>query len=91
LRDDIRALADESPPHRASDRFDAPIPTYAGDNVLRIPSVDGVDDAALILEVSRGVARIIVSGDDLAGDARDAFVRGALMDLEANHAIRGRA
>ena len=73
-------------PYRASDHLEAPIPTYAGDNVLCMPPVDGMDDAALILEVSRAVARIIVSGNDLRGEARDAFVRAALMDLQASHA-----
>ena len=90
LRADIRALADGRPPYRASNRFETPIPTCAGDNVLRIPPADGVDDAALILEVSREVARIIASGNDLPGDVRDAFVRRALMDLEANDVARVR-
>ena len=90
LRSDIRALADGTPPRRASDRFEAPIPTYAGDNVLRVPPVEGADDAALILEVSREVARIIVSGDHLKGEARDSFVRAALMELQESHAPRRR-
>ena len=86
LRSDIRALAAGTPPYRASDRVEAPIPTYAGDNVLRIPPVDGADDAALILEVSREVARIVVSGNHLRGESRDSFVRAALAELEASHA-----
>ena len=84
LRSDIRALAGGTPPYRASDRVEAPIPTYAGDNVLRMPPVDGADDAALILEVSRAVARIVVSGNHLRGEARDSFVRAALAELEAS-------
>ena len=90
LRSDIRALAGGTPPYRASDRVEAPIPTYAGDNVLRIPPVDGADDAALILEVSREVARIVVSGNHLRGESRDSFVRGALASLEASLAPGGR-
>ena len=90
LRADIRALAGGTPPYRASDRVEAPIPTYAGDNVLRMPPVDGADDAALILEVSRAVARTVVSGDHLRGEARDSFVRAALAELEASHAPGGR-
>ena len=86
LRDDIRALAEGGVPYRASDCREAPIPTYAGDNVLCIPPVEGADDAALILEVSRAVARTIVSGNDLEGEARDSFVRSALLDLQASHA-----
>ena len=86
LRGDIRALAAGTPPYSASDRIEAPIPTYAGDNVLRMPPVDGTDDAALILEVSRAVARAVVSGNHLRGDARDSFVRAALVELEASHA-----
>ena len=54
--------------------------------MLRIPPVDGADDAALILEVSRAVAKAVVSGDHLRGEARDAFVRAALAELEASHA-----
>ena len=90
LRRDIRALAGGTPPCRISDRVEAPIPTYAGDNVLRMPPVDGADDAALILEVSRAVARIVVSGNHLRGEARDSFVRDALAELEASHAPRHR-
>ena len=91
LRNDIRALAEGRVPYRVSEQREAPIPTYAGDNVLRIPPVSGVTDEALILEVSREVARIIVSGDDLRGDARDSFVRTALMALQTSHAPGGRA
>ena len=58
--------------------------------MLRIPPVDGADDAALILDVSRKVARIVVSGNDLDGAARDSFVRAALMELQASHAPRGK-
>ena len=91
LRDDIRGLADGRPPYRASVRSEAPIPTYAGDNVLRVPPVAGASDEALILQVSRAVARIILAGNALEGEARDAFVRGALMDLEASHSDQVRA
>ena len=49
-----------------------------------MPPVDGADDAALILEVSRAVARIVVSGNHLRGEARDSFVRAALAELEAS-------
>ena len=86
LRDDIRGLAEGCVPYRVSDHRETPIPTYAGDNVLRIPLVSGVADEVLILETSREVVRIIASADDLQGDARDAFVRTGLMDLQASHA-----
>jgi len=91
LRNDIRALADGTPPYRASDHLEAPIPTYAGDNVLRIPPVDGADDAALLLDMSRKVASVIVSHDHLRGEARDSCVRAALMSLQACHAHDGGA
>ena len=91
LRDDIRAVVDGDRPYRASDHVAAPIPTYAGDNVLRIPPVAGADDATLIRDVSREVARTIVSADDLRGEARDSFVRSALMNLQARHAFDGQA
>ena len=85
LRSDIRALGGGTPPYRASERVEAPIPTFAGDNVLRMPPVEGADDAAAILEVSRSVASIIVSGSRLKGEARDSFVRAALKNLEPSH------
>ena len=91
LRNDIRALADGTPPYRASDHLEAPIPTYAGDNVLRIPPVDGADDAALMLDVSRKVASAIVSHDHLRGEARDSCVGAALENLQARYARDGRA
>ena len=91
LRDDIRALVEGRRPYQASDHVEAPIPTYAGDNVLRIPPVDGADDAVLIREVSREVARAIVSGNDHRGEARDSFVRSALMELQSSHAPGGKA
>ncbi len=90
LRDDIRALAEGRVPYRVSEHREAPVPTYAGDNVLRIPPAAGIADEALLLEVSREVARIIVSGDDLRGDPRDSFVRTALMALQTRHASGGR-
>ena len=91
LRDDIRALAGGSRPYQRSDHVEAPIPTYAGDNVLRIPPQAGTDDTALIRDVARKVARSILSGNDHRGEARDSFVRSALMKLQASHAPDGRA
>ena len=91
LRDDIRAVAGGRRPYRASDHVEAPIPTYAGDNVLRIPRVAGADDTTLIRDVSRDVARTIVSANGLKGEARDSFVRSALMELQAGHASDGQA
>ncbi len=88
LRRDIRALKKGGKPFQPSDLSDAPIPTYCGDNVLRIPPAGNGDDRALILEVSRRIARIIVDGDPFKGEERDAYIVERLQEFEASMAGR---
>ena len=63
-----------------------PIPTLAGDNVLRIPPTVSSDDDALLLDISRKVVDIITSASALEGAERDATIQGALKELEAGYA-----
>ena len=60
----------------------APIPTYAGDNVLEIPIKQGKDDETLLLEVSRQVAQSLTRGDQCTRDARDESVARDIKAIE---------
>ena len=82
LRTDIRARAKGKLPYQLSENVAAPIPTYAGDNVLKIPLKKGADDEALLLEVSRRVAKSLTNGDRLKGTERDQFVAGEMKTIE---------
>ena len=57
-------------PYQISEDVEAPIPTYAGDNVLTIPVSDG-NDEALVLDVSRRVMQSLIKGDACRRDDRD--------------------
>ena len=72
----------------AGDLGDPSIPTYCGDSVLRIPPAGDGDDEALILEVSRRVAQILVDGDQYKGEERDAYIIDRLKEYEASMAGR---
>ena len=56
------------------------VPTYAGDNVLRIPARG--DDDALVARVCRQVAETLVAADGLEGPERDARVIASLRAYE---------
>ena len=88
LRREIRALKNGGTPFQPSDLGDPSIPTYCGDSVLRIPPAGNGDDEALILEVSRRVAQILVDGDQYKGEERDAYIVDRLKDYEATMAGR---
>ena len=88
LRSAVRALAKGEPPFQPAELGEAPIPTYCGDTVLRVPPANGGggnDERAAILAHSRRVMAAIRSGDDLRGQARDAHVIERLKALEAGH------
>ena len=70
LRADIRKYKDGKSPYQISEDVEAPIPTYAGDNVLTIPVSEG-DDDALVLDVSRRVMQSLIKGDACRRDDRD--------------------
>lgn len=88
LRREIRALKNGGTPFQPSDLGDPSIPTYCGDSVLRIPPAGNGDDEALILEVSRRVAQILVDGDQYKGEERDAYIVDQLKSYEASMAGR---
>ena len=88
LRSAVRALAKGERPFQPADLGAAPIPTYCGDTVLRVPPAKGGgdgDEREAILAHSRRVMAALRSGDDLKGEARDAHVMAQLKALEANH------
>ena len=58
-------------PCQASEHIKAPIPTYAGDNVLMVPVRPGTNDETLIREVSRRVEQSLIHGDSYRGAQRD--------------------
>ena len=64
----------------------APIPTYAGDSVLRIPARPGQDDRELVREVSAKVLEVYRGADHLTGAARDAHIQAQVGELEAAYA-----
>ena len=82
LQTDIRALAKGKPPYQLSEDVTLPIPTYAGDNVLNIPMKKGADDEALLLAVSRRVAKSLTKGDALRGEERDELVVKEMKAIE---------
>ena len=82
LQTDIRARAAGQLPYQLSARVSAPIPTYAGDNVLEIPMIKGKDDEGLMLEISRQVAKSLTNGDTLRGKERDELVMGQMKAIE---------
>ena len=73
LRDGIRNVQKGREPPRPERHDGIPVPTFAGDTVLRIPKGPG-DDRALILDVSRKIAESYLEFQDLP----DAERRGAI-------------
>ena len=73
LRDGIRNVQKGKEPPRPERHDGIPVPTFAGDTVLRIPKGPG-DDRALILDVSRKIAESYLEFQDLP----DAERRGAI-------------
>ncbi len=80
LKSLVRALQAGEEPAQPSQLFQAPIPTYCGDTVLRIRNCE--DDVA-ILHHSRQIMKIIQSGDGLAPEHRDRHVIEQLRAYEA--------
>ena len=83
VREDIRALATGRPPVQPASFGPAPIPTWSGDNVLRIPARGGDDDEALRAATMEEVLAIYRAAERLRGDERDAFVMSRLERLES--------
>ena len=60
----------------------APIPTWSGDNVLRIPAREGDDDRNLRAATMEKVVAIYRDAEGLRGDERDALITAELKGLE---------
>ena len=80
LRKAIRSLAQGLEPVPFAGSSDAPVPTFAGDTILRIPR-NGGDDRKLILETSRRLAEVYLEFADLPVDARRRAIDQALSPL----------
>ncbi len=63
--------------------YEAPIPTYGGDTMLRIPPQPGRDDAAVLKEVALAVANIYISADGVGGEDRRQMIISKLKAYEA--------
>ena len=62
----------------------APIPTYSGDIVLRIPPVDGQDDRKMVRRTVHRVMEVLSSNNHLRGDDRDTSIEQCLREIEAS-------
>jgi phenylpropionate dioxygenase-like ring-hydroxylating dioxygenase large terminal subunit len=80
LRKQIRALQQGTEPLRPEPKDGRPVPTFAGDTVLRIPKSNS-DDRRLILETSRKVAQSYLRFQDLPDDERRAAIAAELEPL----------
>jgi len=85
LRKAIRALEKGERPVQPAEIGPAPLPTYAGDTVLRIPPIAGRDDLKLVEEVSESVLNIYVSGDHLTAPDREAYIQNKVKELESHY------
>jgi phenylpropionate dioxygenase-like ring-hydroxylating dioxygenase large terminal subunit len=84
LRKEIRALADGVEPRQPMDSGPAPIPTWSGDTVLRIPpAITNRDDHALAVDTLAKVIDILGEGGKMRGAERDDFIISRLKELEA--------
>ena len=78
------ALRGDTHPANRIGEAERPMNTYSQDTILRLPK-DGDDDAdrEMMRQVGRKVVEVMLEFDDLAGDQRDAKIRGALETLRA--------
>ncbi len=83
LREDIRGLAAGRPPRQPMESGPAPINSWSGDTVLRVPAAADGDDAALAREVLAQVTAILTEAESLRGVERDSFVIERLKALES--------
>lgn len=70
LQKDIRAVVAGQEP-RVPKPTETPRPTYAGDTVLYVPPVDGLDDEQRIRAISRQVVKQILAADNYPPPERD--------------------
>ena len=74
LRRDIRAVAKGKPISRPEGTPEAPVPTYGGDTVVRVPKRNQ-DDRRMMAQVQEAVAAIYFSADHLTSEARAEHIR----------------
>ena len=81
----VRALMAGQEPVQPSATTGDPVPTCAGDTVLKIPRREGKDDGALIDEVAREVMSRTVEADHLKAQERIGHIEKRLQDLERSY------
>ena len=87
LREAVRALGAGREPAQPADSAASPIPTCAGDSVLRVPrAAAGESDEALVDAVAREVMNRVCDADHLRGAERDRAIEASLRALEREHA-----
>ena len=82
IQREIRALKEGKPPLQATSFGPAPIPTWSGDTVLKVPCTE-VDDDKLRADTFAEVVNVYRSAGKLRGEERDAFIMEALKKLES--------
>ena len=82
LREQIRAVMQNSTPARARGSNSVPIPTYGGDTVLRIPQIGLQDDACTLSKLAHAFMEIQYEADSMDEEERVRFVREKLVALE---------
>jgi phenylpropionate dioxygenase-like ring-hydroxylating dioxygenase large terminal subunit len=82
LRRAVRRLVAGQGVQQPTAKVTSPIPTYGGDTVLRAPARSN-DDRRWMSDLSKWVADIYRSGDDVVGEERRVRIRGSLAKLEA--------
>ena len=83
LRRDMRALLQGRQPIQPTAFGPAPIPTWAGDNVLRAPARDDMDDRELKAQMFAQLFEIYRDSARMRGEERDQFIIERLKALEA--------
>ena len=91
LREAVRSLASGREPVQPADTGASPIPTCAGDTVLRVPPVRGGNDDELVDAVAREVMARIDAAEHLRGAARERNVEESLRALEQELGMREEA
>ena len=81
----VRALAEGTEPVQPADGTNGPIPTCAGDSVLRIPRARGDEDEALVARVASEVMAIYVETGHLPESERRRQAEARLVELERSY------
>jgi phenylpropionate dioxygenase-like ring-hydroxylating dioxygenase large terminal subunit len=82
LREQIKAVRQNSAPARAQGSNSLPIPTYGGDTVLRIPQTGLQDEALTLSKLAKAFMGIQYEADPMDEEERVRFVQEKLVELE---------